>query len=259
MQYSGEHFAGFQLQNEKRTVQGELERAFSTILREKIRVHCAGRTDTGVNALGQVIHIETKTHPPDMRRLIYAVNSLVGYDVSVIHGQAVEDDFHARFSCRGREYLYVMTVAPFRTAVSSRGTLWLREMPDLDLIQQALPHLPGEKDFSTFTRREYVTSGAKTVRRIDSVQVYHNTPWIGFHISGSGFLHNMIRILTGTLLDIGLGKIPPEKMAEIISAKDRLQAGLTLSASALYFYRAFYDSYTEPDYLRNNPWGFKIT
>lgn len=259
VQYQGENFTGFQLQKENRTVQGELEKAFAVILREKVRVHCAGRTDTGVNALGQVIHIEVKNHPPELSRLIYAVNSLMGSDVSITHGQQVEDNFHARFSCLGREYVYVLTVLPYRGALANQGTLWLREMPQLDKIREAITFIPGEKDFAVFTRKEYVTSGAKTIRRIDAIQIYHRPPWIGIHVAGSGFLHNMIRILVGTLLDVGYGKIAPEDIGQIISSRDRLQAGLTVPAHALYFARALYEGYTEPDFIRNTPWGFAIS
>jgi len=244
LEYDGAAYFGFQRQIAQDSVQARLEAALATVLRQKVRVYCAGRTDTGVNALGQVVHFSADSAMP-LERLIYALNSLLPKDIAVRHGAPVPENFHARFSCLSREYGYLIYNAPYRPGVLGYKALWLREPLDWQRVRAALPFLIGEKNFAAFTRVALVKSGERTHRRIDVIDIIEEGRTIWLYIRGSGFLHNMIRILTGTLLDVARGKLDPEKVGEIVASANRLEAGMTLKPHALYFLHAEYKDYDQ--------------
>lgn len=255
VQYHGANFYGFQLQKSVRTVQGELEKAFHKILRSSVRVHCSGRTDTGVHALAQVIHIEIplahRSRLPPLRRLIYAVNCVLPHDVSLIHGQEMSGQmdgphFHSRFSCKGREYIYKISNAPFRAALLDGFAHWERTPLDIHLMRRAVEPLIGEHDFGAFTPVSHVKKGEVTIRRLDAVHIISIGHEIYFYFIGSGFLHNMIRILSGSLLEIGKGQMDFTALEGALVSKDRLRAGITLPPDGLYFTYAHYDEYKTP-------------
>jgi len=244
IEYDGAGYFGYQRQIRQISVQSELERVLQIILRRPVRVYCAGRTDTGVNALGQVVHFVGEP-PQTIRRLIYAMNSLLPKDIAVRHGALVPDRFHARFSCLQREYVYIIYNAPFRPATLGYKALWLRDTLNWKAVREAIPHILGENDFAAFTQAKLVKSGETTIRRIDDLRIIEDGTYTYVHILGSGFLHNMIRILTGTLLDIAREKIKPEDIAGILAKQDRLAAGVTLKPDALYFLHAEYKDYDQ--------------
>lgn len=246
VQYFGAPFFGFQKQKQGRTVQEELEKAFSIVLRHPVRIFAAGRTDSGVHALAQVIHLSTNLKEPNLHKLIYGVNSLLPREISIIHGAVVSDTFHARFSCLSREYLYRIANTPYRLVYGSQYSHWIREKLDIALMQEAAQALLGEQDFASFTPLIYVKKGEKTLRRIDEIQIAKVGPYVLFYIAGSGFLHNMVRILTGTLVEIGLGKKKVGDIQKILLSRSRLSAGITLPAKGLCFLRASYEEYKTP-------------
>lgn len=244
LEYDGAAYYGFQRQKQQDSVQTRLETALTTVLRQKVRVYCAGRTDTGVNAVGQVIHFAGDYDlSPD--RLVYAVNSLIPKDIAIRHSAPVPADFHARFSCLAREYVYIIHNAPYRPSTLGYKTLWLRDKLDWGRVRAAIPYLLGERDFAAFTRVALVKSGEATLRRIDAIQLIHEGSYTYVHIRGSGFLHNMIRILVGTLLDVARGEKAPEQVGDILASADRLEAGVTLKPHALYFLHAEYRDYDQ--------------
>ncbi len=258
IEYDGARYYGFQLQKQQNSVQAELEKALGIALRQRVRVYCAGRTDTGVNALGQVVHFAAE-YRQSIPELVYSLNSLLPKDIAIRHAAHVPEDFHARFSCLGREYVYIICNAPYRPGNLGFKSLWVRGDLDWAPVRAAIPHLIGEKDFATFTRAAIAKSGERTVRRMDGVDVIESQPYVFLYIRGSGFLHNMIRILTGTLLDVARGKIPPQQMEEIVANADRLGAGVTQKADALYFLHAEYKDYPQPEhwlrgFLREKCW-----
>ena len=254
LQYNGEAFAGFQIQKVERTVQGELERALSVYFRTPIRVHGAGRTDTGVHAMGQVAHFslddvsesQREAVRGNLHRLIYSINCMTIEDVSIVYAEIVNDDFHARFSCRGREYVYRVLQSEYRMSLYLKTHHWVRKKLDLPAMEEAAAHLIGENDFAAFTRKIYQTSGEVTIRRIDEIQIIPRPPFLYFYYNGSGFLHNMIRILTGTLIRTGKGELTPLQVKEILDKKDRTEAGMTLPPNSLVFLNARYDDYETP-------------
>lgn len=246
IEYDGGPYFGFQRQKTENSVQAELEKALETILRDKIRVFCAGRTDTGVNALGQVIHF-SGTPKQSLEQFIYAVNSLLPKDIAVRHGAAVPDDFHARFSCLAREYVYLIYNAPYRPGTLGYKSLWLRGKLEWDLVRRAIPFLLGERNFAAFTKVALVKKGEPTTRRIEDIRIVEDGRHAYIYIRGSGFLHNMIRILVGTLLDVARGELAPERVADIIASADRLEAGVTLKPYPLYFLHADYADYDQSE------------
>lgn len=246
IEYDGSAYCGFQIQNGQNSVQAELEKALAVALRQKVRVHCAGRTDTGVNALGQVIHFAAD-YPQSLNELIYSVNSLIPKDIAVRHAERVGDDFHARFACRAREYVYIVQNSPYRPTPLGFKALWVRGPLNWTLVREALPSLVGEKDFAGFTRVAVVKKGEKTLRRIDGIDIVESSPYVFIYIRGSGFLHNMVRILVGTFLDVAKGKMHPDKIAAILAEGDRLAAGVTQKSDPLYFLKADYADYPHDD------------
>lgn len=244
IEYDGAAYYGFQLQKHQNSVQAELEKALTTVLRQPTRVWCSGRTDTGVNALGQVVHFNGE-YAQDIGVLTYSLNSLIPRDIAIRHAARVPEDFHARFSCLSREYVYMIYSAPNRPGVLGYKALWLRDKLRWDLVREAIPHLLGENDFAAFTKVALVKRGEPTTRRIDDIRVIEDDSYAYVHIRGSGFLHNMIRILVGTLLDVARGEIPPEKVSQIITSADRLEAGVTLKPHGLYFLHAEYKDYDQ--------------
>ncbi|MBV6492017.1 MAG: tRNA pseudouridine synthase A [Turneriella sp.] len=248
VEYDGSPYYGFQTQREHDSVQRRLEDALFTILREKTRVYCAGRTDTGVNAVGQVIHFSTTKDLP-LERLIYALNSVLPKDIAIRHGSLVPKEFHARFSCLAREYVYIIHNAPYRNTTLGYKSLWVREKLQWDLVRSVIPNLLGEKNFAAFTRAALVKSGERTHRRIDSIRIIEEGYNAYVHIRGSGFLHNMVRILVGTLLDVARGGLEKEKVALILQSKNRIEAGVTLKPNALYFLYAEYKDYDQSGFI----------
>ncbi len=258
VQYIGARYKGYQIQKEDNTIQQELEKAFSIVLRHGVSIYAAGRTDSGVNAIGQVIHLETKNEDAAknkmdeecefLNRLIYSINCILPSDISIIYGKRVSDEFHARFSCLRREYIYQILNSKFRHSLL-KDFLWVREKLNLELINKAIPYLMGEKDYASFTKTSYQKLGKSTKRRIDRIQIVDHSPKIYFHYEGSGFLHNMVRILTGTLLEVAQRKIKPEKVQSILNGQNRRLTGKTLPSHPLYFLNAIYADYKTPKEL----------
>ena len=244
IEYDGAAYFGYQRQTKQISIQSELERVLKIILGRSVRVYCAGRTDSGVNALGQVVHFVGEP-PKTLELLIYGMNSLLPKDIAIRHAALVPDRFHARFSCLQREYVYMIYNAPHRPGVLGYKALWLREFLDWNAVRVAIPHLLGEHDYASFTQVKLVKRGETTIRRIDDLRIIEDGPYTYVHIIGSGFLHNMIRILTGTLLDVARGKIAPDEVGRILAKQDRLEAGMTLVPQALYFLHAEYKDYDQ--------------
>lgn len=230
VRYDGTAFHGFQRQINGNTVQAELEKALSVLLREKITVFAAGRTDSGVHALGQVIHFDT-TSDLSLRRIAIGLNGILPRSISVSDVFHVGDDFHARFSAVSRSYRYCIYNHPYRSPFADRRALWYPRSIDTELLNQACSYLVGEHDFTSLCR----PGKNNTRRRIISASVQKNDCDISVLIRADSFLHNMIRIITGTLLDINERSLPPEHMSEVIERKDRRCAGETAPPWGLYF------------------------
>lgn len=246
VQYNGKNYFGFQKQKHLPTIQSKLEETFSILFRQPIKIFSAGRTDRGVSALAQVIHFSLEKTSPlvnNMEKLIYAANSILPSDISLQFGKIVAEEFHARFSCLQRKYVYLLYNAPVRSALLHEQTLWLRYPLDIEAMRQAAKLFIGEKDFAAFTLSSYLKNKEKTIRRIDQIEIETKEHLLSFYFCGSGFLHNMIRIITGTLVEVGKGKINEKMVQKILDSKDRRLAGKTLPPHALFFVKASYENY----------------
>ncbi len=254
LQYDGAAFSGYQIQHDERTVQGELEKALKTYFRQPIRVHCAGRTDTGVHAMGQVVHFEASPEVAEKIRKnfdqsIYSINCILPDDIGVIYAAEVPSDFHARFSCEGREYCYRLIQSRYKMPFYKKSHYWLRQPLDIPAMRKAAEGLLGEHDFRAFTKKIYERMEQSTIRRIDRIEIIEKPPFVYLYFAGSGFLHNMIRIISGTLICVGRNELTPEQVVAILNGRDRVDAGVTLPAHPLVFVNASYRDYRTPRQL----------
>lgn len=239
IQYDGTNFNGWQFQNGGRTVQGEIEGALQVLLREKIRVVAAGRTDSGVHALGQVAHFNL---PADigLQRLCIGLNGILPRDVAVRNAFQVADDFHARFSAVERTYQYVIYNHHSRSPFAMHRAMWVRQRLDCDYLRSAAGLLVGEMDFSSFCKKRE-SKHVNTVRRIVSIDIVKDGDLIRLVITGNAFLHNMVRIIVGTLVEMNTSSADPGLIAEIIAKQDRDSSGITAPPYGLYLLKIAYN------------------
>jgi len=235
-------------------VQAELENALSLIARQPITVYCSGRTDTGVHAAAQVVHFDSNVQRP-LRAWSFGVNSHLDRRVAVHWASEVDDDFHARFSAVARSYRYTLLNRSTRPGYQA-GTLgWERTPLDCDRMHRAAQAMIGEHDFSSFRSSECQANHA--VRSLLKLSVQRQQDHVVIDVTANGFLHNMVRILTGCLLAIGRSERDESWMAELLEARDRTLAGVTAPPQGLCFLQPTYpDRFNIPDFesSRNSPW-----
>lgn len=239
--YDGSGFSGYQVQPNGRTVQEEVERVVTQMNRGVFtRITASGRTDTGVHAVGQVIHFDSQLSIPPSG-WVKALNSQLPGDIRVMSVEEVPDAFHARYDVKWKTYRYKWTLEeiplPFERHLLSHVP---GKTPDIDRMREAAEALLGEHDFRSFSAAN--TSIQDFVRIIYDVRIERYGQQLHLVITGNGFLYNMVRIIAGTLWEIGIGKRQPEEMATIIAAKDRSQAGKTAPPQGLYLEKVGYES-----------------
>lgn len=240
--YDGSQFSGYQVQPGKRTVQLEIERVLETIHKGAVvKIVASGRTDAGVHATGQVIHFDSPlTFPLD--RWCTALNVQLPGDIRILSVEQVSDDFHARYHAIGKTYRYIWSLSeihsPFERDFSVHAD---RYKPDIASMQEAAQYLLGTHDFSSFCAAK--TNVNDFVRTIYSInfEVKKETQQLHMVISGSGFLYNMVRIIAGTLWEVGIRKKSVESLSEILLSCSRKEAGKTAPAHGLYLEKVAYD------------------
>lgn len=231
IQYDGKDFSGFQVQPEKRTVQGEIEKVLEFLLGEKIKIYASGRTDAGVSALAQVCHFDTEKIVNE-NKLISSMNALLPKDVAVTKLEKVSEDFDSRFSAKRKTYHYNFYVSKFTLPLFDKTALRVNHYANVSLMNEACKYFVGTYDFSSFV----ATKSGKTdfVRTIYECKIIEKGDGVyALKITGNGFLYNMVRIIFGTVLLAGYGKIKPEEIKNIIDAKSRARAGKTMPSYAL--------------------------
>ncbi|TDL30520.1 tRNA pseudouridine(38-40) synthase TruA [Jeotgalibacillus sp. S-D1] len=236
--YDGANFYGYQVQPGKRTVQGELQQALTEVHKgETTRVSASGRTDARVHAVGQVIHFDTDYRIPAERWPVI-MNQKLPNDIVVKSAEQVDETFHARFGATGKEYRYVIDRAEFPTPFRRHYAVHHPLTVDLEMMRQAVRHFIGEHDFTSFSvAKSAVIDRVRTIERFDIIE--QGSEWI-FIVKGNGFLYNMVRIMVGTLLDIGSGKYHPDAIPSMLKAKDRSAAGKTAPPHGLYLWEVEY-------------------
>lgn len=238
--YDGTQFAGYQIQQNKRTVQGELERVLSNMHKGSwIRVTASGRTDAGVHAYGQVIHFDSPLHiaPEGWKK---ALNAQLPDDIVVREVQEADASFHARFSAVAKEYRYKIRTAPEPNVFLRRYAYHYPYPLDYEAIRRALPLVKGTHDFTSFCSAR--TDIEDRVRTIYEANLVCSEEELEFQWVGNGFLYNMVRILVGTMLEIGQGKRRWDCIPSILEGKDRRLAGKTAPPHGLYLWNVFYDN-----------------
>ncbi|OHD65655.1 MAG: tRNA pseudouridine(38-40) synthase TruA [Spirochaetes bacterium RBG_13_51_14] len=232
VEYDGTGFNGWQIQNGGRTVQGEFEKAIQILFKEKTRVVASGRTDSGVHALGQVVHFDTE-NDISLQRICIGLNGILPRDVSVKNAYQVPCGFHARFSTVERTYRYLIYNHPSRTPFMMNRAMWVHEKLDRDYMRAAAGFLVGEMDYSSFCKKREVRN-VNPIRRIEKIDIRRDGELLTFDISGNAFLHNMVRIIVGTLVEMNKKNAGPQSILEIISKRDRDYSGATAPPYGLY-------------------------
>ena len=228
--YEGTNYCGWQVQPNGITIEEVLNRELSRLLGESITVTGASRTDAGVHSLGNVAVFDTNTRMPP-EKISYALNRSLPEDIVVQESSEVPQDFHPRFAKSTKTYEYRILNARFRQPLERRTSLFYHYPLDEQLMQQAADYLVGEHDFTSFSSVHAQTNSF--VRTIYDLTVERQGEMITIRVTGNGFLYNMVRIIAGTLLQVGAGSRPPEEMAQILSGRDRELAGPTAPAHGL--------------------------
>ncbi len=224
IEYDGTSYNGWQRQKTGLGVQQRLEEALSQVADQAIEITCAGRTDTGVHASGQVAHFDTQARR-SQRGWLLGANSNLPADISVSWVRHVDAAFHARFSATGRSYRYRILNRLQRSALHRERAWWVHQPLDSTRMQEAAQRLLGEHDFSAF-RAAGCQSGS-AVREVTRIEVARDGDWITLSVSANAFLMHMVRNITGTLVAIGQGEAPVEWISEVLESRDRTAGGVT--------------------------------
>lgn len=239
LQYEGTRFQGWQRQDSTdNTIQGKLEAILCKMTEQKVQVDGSGRTDAGVHAYGQVanFHIETKKTPQEVMEYM---NQFLPEDIRVVQIKEVSDRFHSRLNAVGKTYRYRIWNSKLPTVFERRYVYELEDKLDLEKMRQAATYLVGKHDFKAFTSNK--RSKKSTVRTIDEIQIERQGNEVVLTYSGDGFLYHMVRILTGTLIEVGLGQRSADSMESLLQSGSREQAGMLVPAKGLALMEVRYD------------------
>lgn len=237
--YDGSGFSGYQVQPNKRTVQSELEAVLAKMHKgEQIKVSASGRTDAGVHAKGQVIHFDSSL-PIEEKKWEMALNSMLPEDISVLAVKRASATFHARFDAVGKEYHYVLQLSSKRDPFRRHFAYHYPYNLNIEAMQEASNFFLGTHDFTSFCSTK--TEVEDKVRTIETIDFIPEGNLLTLRFIGNGFLYNMVRILVGTLLEVGAGDRKPEDIPAILGNKDRRIAGKTAPAQGLYLMQVFYE------------------
>jgi tRNA pseudouridine38-40 synthase len=237
--YRGSAYQGWQSQPGGRTVQDQLEAALAAFADTRVSTLCAGRTDAGVHATNQVVHIDAPVER-DTVSWVRGTNRYLPADIAVQWCAPVAADFHARNSARGRRYVYVLLESAVRPALESGAVGWVFRPLDGDAMRAAAAHLLGEHDFSSF--RSSQCQALSPVKTLRTIAIVRRGAYWRFDFDGSAFLHHMVRNIMGCLVAVGQGQHEPAWMADVLAAKDRDAAAPTFAPDGLYFAGPYYDA-----------------
>lgn len=237
IEYDGKDFNGWQKQPNKLNIQGTIEKAIEEITGEQVELNASGRTDAGVHALAQVANFKTNSKLP-IEKIPLAINSKLKKSIVIKEAEEVDERFHSRLTCKQKTYRYVINNTYSGTAIYRNLEYHIPIKLDIKKMQEAVRYFVGEHDFKAF--KASGTSSKSSVRIIYDAKVYKEGDRIFIELTGNGFLYNMVRIISGTLVDVGTGKIKPEDIIEIIKIGKRENAGKTLPAHGLYLVKVDY-------------------
>ena len=239
IEYDGKNFAGWQTQPAKISIQGEIIKAIKEVTGEDVELTSSGRTDAGVHALGQVANFKTYSKI-EISKFPYALNSKLPNSIVIKKAEEVDERFHSRYNCKGKTYRYIVNNNEFPSALDRYREFHISQKLDFEKMKKALSYFEGTHDFAGFKS----SGGAPkktTVRTITKATIKKTSDnRIIIELTGDGFLYNMVRIISGTIVDVGLGKIDLKDIPGIIESKDRKLAGKTLPPHGLYLVEVKY-------------------
>ncbi len=238
VEYDGSPFFGWQSQADGHTVQDALQTALSGIAGEPIAIIAAGRTDTGVHALEQVVHFDTGVERP-LSAWVRGVNALLPKSIAVLWAHPVPEEFHARFSAHARSYRYLLINRPVRSAVQHGKAGWYHVPLDVEKMREAAQYLLGEHDFSAFRSSE--CQAKSPVKNLTHLGIHQQGDTIVFDLTAGAFLHHMVRNIVGCLVYVGKGKHPPQWVKEVLENRNRNMAAPTFAPDGLYLRRIKYE------------------
>lgn len=240
IEYDGTNFCGWQMQKKDRNIQNTIENAIFSFSNERVKVTASGRTDSGVHALGQVIHFDIVKNIPAYK-ILEAINYFLkrdSNDVVLLSCEEVKKTFHSCFDAKKRTYCYKILNRDQNSPVLKNKVWHIRKELNIKAMQESANILIGEHDFSSF--RDSLCQSKTPIKEIFTVNFSKNEDIISFEISGRAFLHHMVRNIIGTVVDVGINKISKDRFKYIFEGKDRRLAGITAPACGLYLVRVEY-------------------
>jgi tRNA pseudouridine38-40 synthase len=238
LEYDGTDWNGWQTQPDGRTVQDRLEAAIAAFAGAPHDTICAGRTDAGVHARGQVVHLDTLIDRPDWN-WVRGLNAHLPASIAVRWARPVDPSFHARFSAVIREYRYRILLSPTRSPLQDRQATWFYRPLDVQAMQRAARILEGEHDFSAF--RSADCQAHSPVRRLERIELDHEGEVLVIVVRANAFLHHMVRNLVGSLVEVGRGAASQDWLRQVLDSRDRTLAARTFPARGLCLERVEYD------------------
>jgi len=246
IEYDGTNYVGWQTQPNGVAVQALIEGALEKVTGERIVLHGSGRTDSGVHARAQVAHFDTGARMA-ADKFAFALNTFLPRDIRVLRSEETSEEFHARFNAKDKQYRYTVQLGPHSRVFTRNTALHLHHKPDLAAMQRAAADVVGEHDF-----RAFMSAG---VTMENTVRTVYRSAWtqegdlLYYDVAGSGFLYNMVRILVGTMLEIGSGKRGEDAIRLALESRDRSDAGATAPAHGLMLYRVRYADFDTAEVL----------
>jgi len=231
VEYDGTNFSGWQIQKDRRTVQEEIEKALEKILKEKVSITGSGRTDAGVHAIGQVANFKTEKQIKP-QELLFGINTMLPIDIVVTNVEEVDEEFNARTSAKKKHYRYVINNDKFPSALNANREYHFKYFLDTEVMQLAANDLVGKHDFKGFCAAGSTVEN--TEREIYLLKINRLGGRVIIDIVGNGFLYNMVRIIVGTLLDVGTGKLDICTVKNMLEERDRSMGGRTVGPEGLY-------------------------
>ena len=231
VQYLGKNYCGYQRQDNGVSIQQKIEEALEAALKQKVEIFASGRTDAGVSALAQTFHFDSDTTIP-AEKIPFAVNMFLPEDIKLLSCKQVSDNFNARFDVKKKTYQYSIYVSPVELPVKNMFSYHVQKMPDIEKMNRCANVLVGEHNFKAF-----MSAGGQTktfVRKVYSIKIKQKKDDIVIEVTGNGFLYNMVRIIVGTLLEVGYGKKTIKDVEFALESQSRKNAGYLVPAHALF-------------------------
>ena len=253
IEYNGANYVGWQVQPNGLAVQEVIEKQLERLVGVKTVIHASGRTDSGVHAYAQVAHFDTESRIP-ADKFSYALNTSLPADIRIKYSGEASPDFHSRFSAKHKQYRYAILHAPHASAFYANTALHIHSRLDFDKMSEAAKLFVGKHDFNAY--KASGTDIENTVREIYLSEWKKDKNMLYYFVEGNGFLYNMVRILTGTMLDVGMGRMSLDDVKKSLEVPERKYSGQTAPAHGLTLMRVRYDDFDTDEILENLTKGF---